>query len=257
MATALAKGLVGNQVVASESVSVFDPSAAALQRFQKAIPACHVVSNAGDLAKGSDVVVVAVKPQVIDTALAQIKGKLSDCAIVVSVVTGASIECIRSGLGSDRIVRVMPNTPCLVGQGASGYAVSPALTEHEVAQIQSMLESVGLAFRLSETLLDAVTGLSGSGPAYVYTMIEALSDGGVNMGLPRDVASSLAAQTVLGAASMVVETGQHPAVLREQVTSPGGTTIAAIQSLEDHGFRSAVLAAVETATQRARELGKS
>ena len=148
----------------------------------------------------------------------------------------------------------MPNTPCLVGQGACGYCLGGKATAEDGQLVQQMLGAVGVAYQVEEKLLDAVTGLSGSGPAFVYVMIEALSDGGVRMGLPRHVATALAAQTVRGAAEMVLVTGEHPGVLKDRVTSPGGTTIAGLQALEAGGVRAALMAAVEAATRRAAEL---
>jgi pyrroline-5-carboxylate reductase len=165
------------------------------------------------------------------------------------------LKQLAEGIGAkSRMVRVMPNTPCLVGASASAYAAGEAATEDDLKLVDRLLNAVGRAYRLPEHLLDAVTGLSGSGPAYVYVMIEALSDGGVRVGLPRDVATALAAQTVLGAARMVLETQQHPSVLKDKVTSPGGTTIAGLHALERGGFRAALIDAVEAATQRAKEL---
>ena len=150
----------------------------------------------------------------------------------------------------------MPNTPCLIGQSASGYCLGPRTTSADGLLVAQLLGAVGRAFAVDEALLDAVTGLSGSGPAFVYVMIEALSDGGVRMGLPRDVATALAAQTVRGAAQMVLETGEHPGVLKDRVASPGGTTIAGLQALETGGLRGTLMAAVEAATRRSIELGQ-
>ena len=155
-----------------------------------------------------------------------------------------------------RLVRVMPNTPCLVGQGACGFCLGEKATDDDGRLVEQLLQSVGLAYQVEEKLLDAVTGLSGSGPAFVYTIIEALSDGGVRMGLPRQVATALAAQTVRGAAEMVLATGEHTGALKDRVTSPGGTTIAGIQALESGGLRAALMAAVEAATRRSTELGR-
>jgi pyrroline-5-carboxylate reductase len=150
----------------------------------------------------------------------------------------------------------MPNTPCLLGQSASAFALGRGATEDDAALVEKLLSSVGRTFRVPEKLLDAVTGLSGSGPAYVYLVIEALSDGGVLMGLPRDIATALAAQTVLGSATMVLSTGEHPRVLADRVTSPGGTTIAGLKALESGGLRATLIQAVEAATRRATELGQ-
>ena len=175
--------------------------------------------------------------------------------LIVSIAAGVSIATLEAGLGPDRrIVRVMPNTPALVGEGASGYCLGTHARESDEATVRKCLDSVGRAYRVPESLLDAVTGLSGSGPAFVYVMIEALSDGGVRVGLPRDVATTLAAQTVLGAAKMVLETGLHTGVLKDQVTSPGGTTIAGLHALERGGVRAALIDAVEAATRRSAEL---
>jgi pyrroline-5-carboxylate reductase len=174
----------------------------------------------------------------------------------VSIAAGVTLGQLAVALGADRrLIRVMPNTPCLVGASASGYAPGEAATSDDIALVDRLLNVVGTAFRLPEHLLDAVTGLSGSGPAFVYAVIEALSDGGVRVGLPRDVATALAAQTVLGSARMVLETGLHPGVLKDQVTSPGGTTIAGLHALERGGLRAALMDAVEAAARRSRELG--
>jgi pyrroline-5-carboxylate reductase len=175
--------------------------------------------------------------------------------LVISIAAGVSLATIAGRLGSDRrLARVMPNTPALIGEGAAGFCLGRNVLASDEALVLSCLNSVGRAYRVPETLLDAVTGLSGSGPAFVYVMIEALSDGGVRVGLPRDVATALAAQTVLGAARMVLETNTHPGVLKDQVTSPGGTTIAGLHALERGRFRAALIDAVEVATLRSAEL---
>ncbi len=161
-----------------------------------------------------------------------------------------------TGLGTP-IIRTMPNTPCLVGKGAIAYARGASATDAHAALVERIFSAVGIVHAVPETLIDAVNGLSGSGPAYVYLVIEALADGGVLMGLPRALAASLAAQTVLGAAEMVLQTGRHPAELREAVASPGGTTMAALETLERAGARAAMIGAVRAATERAREMGRA
>jgi len=255
MATALGRGLVRSGLVSGENLTASDPSAEARQRFADATGAAASDDNA-EVAELSDVVFLAVKPQQIVAVAAQLAGKITAGKLVVSIAAGVRTETLCDALGSEvRLVRVMPNTPCLVGQGACGFCLGRRATEEDAHLVERLLGAVGTAYRVEERLLDAVTGLSGSGPAFVYTVIEALSDGGVRMGLPRNVATALAAQTVRGAAEMVTATGEHTGVLRDRVTSPGGTTIAGIQALESAGLRTALIAAVEAATRRSIELG--
>jgi pyrroline-5-carboxylate reductase len=176
--------------------------------------------------------------------------------LVISIVTGIRGETLSAGLGACRIIRVVPNTPCLVGESASAYSLGANATADDGKLVANLLGSVGMAIQVDEKLLDAVTGLAGSGPAFVYLAIEALADGGVRAGLPRDIALRLASQTVKGAAEMVLKTGDHPGVLKDRVTSPGGTTIAGLQALETAGVRGAYISAVEAAARRAAELSK-
>jgi pyrroline-5-carboxylate reductase len=189
--------------------------------------------------------------------LSDLRSAVTPQKLIVSIAAGITLTSLSDGLSSTtRLIRVMPNTPCLVGSGASAFTRGGAASEQDGELVNSLLSTVGLAFEVPEKLLDAVTGLSGSGPAYVYQIIEALSDGGVRVGLPRDVATKLAAQTVMGAAQMVLSTGQHPAALKDAVTSPGGTTIAGLHSLEQGGLRGILMDAVQAATERSRELGQ-
>ena len=257
MATALAKGFISAGCCTAEHIIASDVVPAARDYFTAQTHAPAVTDNA-DIVARSEILCLAVKPQNMSAVLAELKPLLQPHHLVVSIAAGVTLATIETALGSARrVIRVMPNTPCLVNASASGYALGAAATAEDAQTVELLLSSVGLAFRVQEHLLDAVTGLSGSGPAFVYMMIEALSDGGVRMGLPRDVALRLAAQTLLGSAKMVLETGLHPGELKDAVTSPGGTTIAGIHALERGGLRASLMNAVEAATLRAIELGKT
>jgi pyrroline-5-carboxylate reductase len=254
MATALGEGFVRAGLVSAAELIASDPSAEARRRFAQATGA-ETVDNNAEAVRRADVLFLAVKPQQMVRVAAELKGKLSPELLVISIAAGIRLSVLAQGFGEGvRLVRVMPNTPCLVGKGACGYCLGGTATRADAELVQKLLSAVALAFELEEKLLDAVTGLSGSGPAFVYLIIEALSDGGVRMGLPRTVASALAAQTVLGAAQMVLSTGDHPGVLKDRVASPGGTTIAGLQALEEAGIRGGLMAAVEAATRRSLEL---
>lgn len=256
MATALAAGFVKAGVCPADAISAYDPSDAARESFQSAYGSACLESNAA-VVEASDVVFLAVKPQYIGDVLADVSGVVKDSHLVVSIAAGIPIATIAEELGTGRrIVRVMPNTPCLVGAGASAFSPGANATADDVDLVQRLLSTVGLAVRVDESLLDAVTGLSGSGPAFVFEAIEALSDGGVRVGLPRETATQLAAQTVFGAAKLLLETGEHPGVLKDAVASPGGTTIAGLHALERSGLRAALMNAVEAAALRSAELGR-
>ncbi len=254
MASALIRGMIRAGVATPDRISVSDPLEFARDELSRETGVTASPSNLAVIER-SDVLVLAVKPQSMGQVLAELKPAVSPKHLVVSIAAGVTIDTIRDALGADRkVVRVMPNTPALVGEGASAYAMGPNTTKGDETTVHAFLESVGRAVCVPESQLDAVTGLSGSGPAFVYLMIEALSDGGVRAGLPRDVATTLAAQTVLGSARMVLETKLHPGVLKDQVTSPGGTTIAGIHALERAGVRGALIDAVEAAAKRSAEL---
>lgn len=254
MATALAGPWLRAGLV--KQVHASDPVPEARQAFAK-----ETGTNAGtdnrEVVRQSDVLVLAVKPQSMAGLLNEIRPNVTERHLIVSIAAGITLAQLANGLGpTTRLIRVMPNTPCLVTASASGYSPAATATPADVSLVDRLLNAVGKAYRLPETLLDAVTGLSGSGPAFVYVIIEALSDGGVRMGLPRDVATALAAQTVLGSAKMVLETGLHPGALKDMVASPGGTTIAGLHALERGGLRAALMDAVEAATKRSAELGQ-
>ena len=256
MATALAKGWATAGLLDLTHSLASDPYPAAREKFQATTGIRATNSNAEVIA-AADVLVLAVKPQMMSAVLPEAAATISAKHLVVSIAAGITLKQLAELLGADtRLVRVMPNTPCLVGASATGYCVGPKATAADGELVGKLFRSVGNAFAVPENLLDAVTGLSGSGPAYVYVMIEALADGGVRVGLPRDIALSLAAQTVFGAAKMVLETGSHPAALKDAVASPGGTTIAGLHALERAGFRAGLMDAVEAAAKRATELGQ-
>ena len=221
------------------------------QRF----PEVAVTTDNAAAVSGAHVVVVAVKPTLYPALMAEIKPHLSAQTLVVSVLAGVSTKQIEQKLHDGQpVVRTMPNTPMLVDHGATAMAGGSYARPEQLALVERMFGAIGIVEVVSEDQLDAVTGLSGSGPAYIYMIIEALTDGGVKQGLPRAVAHRLAAQTVLGAAKLVIDTGRHPALLRDEVTTPGGTAIAAVADLESHGLRTMLINAVATATDRSKTL---
>jgi len=257
MATALVRGLLAAKLTTVDRIVVSDVLPEARSAIAAAAGVRAVAENRA-VVEASDVVFLAVKPQAMPAVLAEIKPLLQPRHLVISIAAGFTLRQLSEALGAERrIIRVMPNTPCLVGASASAFTMGTAATRDDGAVVERMLSAVGRAFPLPEQLLDAVTGLSASGPAYVAVVIEALGDGGVRMGLPRDVAMALAAQTVFGAAKMVLDAGLHPALLKDMVASAGGTTIAGLHALERGGLRAALMDAVEAATRRATELGKA
>ena len=256
MATALARGWLAAGLIDRTTSVASDPHPPAWTRFA-ADTGIRVVDTNPAVLAACPVVVLAVKPQVMPAVLAEVRPHVTPDHLFVSIAAGVTLDQLADHLGRDtRVVRVMPNTPALVGAAAAGFAAGPAATPADVTLVGKLFGTVGVAYQVSEKLLDAVTGLSGSGPAFVYVFVEALADGGVRAGLPREVALKLAAQTVLGAAKMVLDTGTHPAALKDAVASPGGTTIAGLHALERAGFRAAAMDAVLAAAVRAEELGK-
>ena len=256
MATALAHGFIQAGLTTADRLVASDVDEQARQRFGEATGARATADNAL-VAAESDVIILAVKPQQMAAVASGLRGKIARERLVVSIAAGVRLASLAEWLGAKlRIVRVMPNTPCLVGQGASAYSLGEHATAEDGALVGRLLGAIGSAWQVEEKLLDAVTGLAGSGPAFVFVIIEALSDAGVKMGLPRAIATQMAARTLKGAAEMVLATGEHPAVLKDRVASPGGTTIAGLQALEAGGLRAALMAAVEAATKRSMELGR-
>jgi len=257
MATALAKGFIRGGLTSAKQILASDPSERACAGFRKETDSRTTASNI-EVVDFAEVIFLSVKPDQAINVLAEIRDRFTDKHLLISIAAGVPLAKLESGLiPGSRVIRVMPNTPALVGASASAFALGKSARAEDGELAQKMLSSVGLAFHLKESLLDAVTGLSGSGPAYVYLVIEALSDGGVAAGLPRDVATKLAAQTVLGSAKMVLETGCHPGALKDMVTSPGGTTIEGLHELEKGKLRGTLMSAVRAAAEKARKLGQS
>lgn len=255
MAEALIKGLRRSRF-ADADIVVGEPNPTRQTVLEKTYGVRLATENA-EVVRSCDLLLLAVKPQISETVLTGIADAFSEDKLLISILAGTATLSIESFLGNaPRVVRAMPNTPALIGVGATALCSGRHATDADLKTARELFETVGTVQVVGEGLMDAVTGLSGSGPAYVFTVIEALADGGVQEGLPRDVALALATQTVLGAARMVQETGEHPAVLRDRVCSPGGTTIAAVKALEERGARAALMEAVSRATQRSRELGK-
>ena len=257
MGEALVRGLLEASLVAPDQILVADVRRDHLD----ALAARHGIAardgNAA-LVRDVDVVVLAVKPQTMTAVLAEIAPAVTDRHLLGSIAAGVSTAAIRAGLGRDaRIIRVMPNTPALVLAGAPPLARARGLEADDLATAEEIFAAVGRVVVVDEDLMDAVTGLSGSGPAYVAIVVESLADGGVKMGLDRATAMTLATSTVLGAARLLAETGMHPGALKDMVSSPGGTTIAGISALEEGGVRATFMRAVERATLRSRELGRA
>ncbi len=259
MGEALIAGLLG-RAVPEAALLAADPDAARRQYLEDERGIRATTEN-GAVVRGCDLVVIAVKPAHVEaalTGLAELDAATLTKPLWISIAAGVSLEQLGRCLPPDaRVVRAMPNTPAQVGAGATAFVANEAAGPADRELARELFECVGIAWEApSEAALDAVTGLSGSGPAYAFVFIEALGDAGVREGLPRDAAYRLAAQTLLGSARLVLETGRHPASLKDQVTSPGGTTIAGLAALEEHGFRAALQAAVAAATRRSRELGE-
>ncbi|MBR7155390.1 MAG: pyrroline-5-carboxylate reductase [Lentisphaeria bacterium] len=254
MATAIAGGLVKSGLLNAANMCAFDVNAAAAAAFAAATGIAAKSSGANTLAAQSETILIAVKPQMIAPALNPVRAELQG-KLLLSIAAGITLETLTALTGNDRIVRIMPNTPALVGAGAAAIAPGAGASDEDVELTMKIFSATGCVVKLKESEIDAVTALSGSGPAYVFEFIQAMADGGVAEGLPRDVALQLAAQTVLGAAKMVLETGEHPTSLKDKVTSPAGTTSRALELLAERGFAGSVMQAVRAAAKRSRELG--
>lgn len=255
MGRAMVAGMLVREVIAGDRVTVIDPCEEVRAWWRSHLPTVNVREDVAFDDENDEIVLLAVKPHVVAKVARQAK-TLWEGHLIVSIAAGIGLSQLADWFGHARVCRVMPNTPALVGVGASAFCCSEEVSGPDRDAIEGMLGAIGLVVTVEESQMDAVTGLSGSGPAYIYVAIEALADGGVLEGLPRPLALKLAAQTVLGAAKMVAESGQHPAELRDAVASPGGTTIAGLRALEQNGFRSALIEAVSAAANRSRQLAR-
>jgi pyrroline-5-carboxylate reductase len=257
MGSALALGFVRAHALAAEQITLCDTHHAQAEAVAASLPngAATVVDDLATAVADANIVLLAVKPQMVPGILSQVSSVLAESQLVLSIAAGVQIGTMETLLVRKiPVIRCMPNTPSLVGEGATALAKGSSATTEHLAQAEFLFSAVGKTVIVDEKLMDAVTGLSGSGPAYVYLLIEALMDGGVKAGLTRATARLLAAQTVYGAAKMVLESSEHPAQLKDNVTTPGGTTIEALAVLERAGFRTAVIDAIEAATARSKEL---
>ena len=256
MAEAMIRGLVRGGHVPAARITASGPRRERLDKLVASYGIAITLDNR-EVARSAGLVVLSVKPQILDKVLREIRDQLQPGALVVSIAAGVDTEAIESAITDGvRVVRAMPNTPALVGAGATAIAPGRHASEADLATAKALFDAVGITVVLDESHLDAVTGLSGSGPAYIFLILEALSDAGVKVGLSRRSAQLLAAQTVLGSAKMLIETDEHVGRLKDMVTSPGGTAIAGLHTLEEGGLRTTLINAVETATKRARELGR-
>ena len=256
MALALAEGFCRAGLLQPTDITVHDPVPAARERLAGRVPGIHFADSGAAAAAAARIVFLAVKPQQASAACREFAAALAADAVVVSIVAGLTLHNLAELAGTPRIIRVMPNTPCLVGRGVSVVCRTPEVPAGDLARVLELLAAVGRVHEADETLMDAVTGLSGSGPGFVALVVEALADGGVKAGLPRSLALALATETLSGTAALLDQTGEHPAQIKDRVSSPGGTTIAGLAVLEQRGVRGALIDAVVTAAARARELGK-
>ena len=256
MAEALVRGLLNARAVDPDQIVVTDTRRERQELFTSEFGVDATGDNVA-AAETADIVIFAVKPQILSRVSLEIASAVQPKALVISFAAGVAISDIASNLGAHvRVCRAMPNICAVVARAATAIAPGPNANQEDVERVRAIFESVGMVVEVEENLLDAVTGLSGSGPAYVFMIIEALADAGVKVGLPRYQSQALASQTVLGSARLLIETGEHPGVLKDQVTSPGGTAIAGLHTLEEGGLRTTLINAVVSASERSRELGK-
>jgi pyrroline-5-carboxylate reductase len=256
MAEAMIRGLVRGGHVPPERIAASGPRKERLDELRTAY-GIDVTQHNREVVQRCGIIVLSVKPQILDKVLREVSDQLKAGTLIVSIAAGVDTETIEEAVPDGvRVVRAMPNTPALVGAGATAVSPGKHASEADLATVRAMFDAVGITVELDESHLDAVTGLSGSGPAYIFLILEALADAGVKVGLSRRNAQRLAAQTVMGSAKLLLETDEHPGKLKDMVTSPGGTAIAGLHTLEEGGLRTTLMNAVETATKRARELGR-
>jgi pyrroline-5-carboxylate reductase len=256
MAEAMIGGLVRGNHVKADRIAASDPRKERLDELRTTF-GIDVTQHNREVVQRCNLIVLSVKPQTMDKVLREIGDQMKSGTLVVSIAAGVDTATIEEGVPDGvRVVRAMPNTPAMVGAGATAISPGKHASEADMATAKALFDAVGITVELDESQLDAVTGLSGSGPAYIFLILEALADAGVKVGLSRRNAQRLAAQTVMGSAKMLLETDQHPGALKDMVTSPGGTAIAGLHTLEEGGLRTTLINAVETATKRARELGR-
>lgn len=255
MGGAILLGAIESGVIKPEDAYLYDISKSIRKKYAER--GVNIVESGQELGRISDMVVISLKPQYAKKGLEELGDSLNGKALV-SIMAGVTTTTLREWVQGDlRLLRLMPNTPALVGEGAFALDSDTDLTDEEKAFVEKLFSSIGIVEWMPEHLIDTACGLSGAGPAYIYIVIEALADGGVLMGLPRRTAKRLAAQTVYGAAKMVIETGTHPDELKDMVCSPGGNTIVGVRALEEHGIRGAFIDAISKATEKARELGET
>ncbi|HZJ57777.1 MAG TPA: pyrroline-5-carboxylate reductase [Clostridia bacterium] len=256
MASSIVKGVVKNKLFDPKQIFVFDILSHQLTKLADETSVSAAKDNI-DLLEKCSVVIIAVKPEALDALLDEISDVITPNHVLISIAAGISTEYIKDGIGNKcRVVRVMPNTPAMVGEGMSAICNNHGLDHEELEAISTIFSSLGRIEFVDETLINGVTAISGSSPAYVYMFIEALADGGVMMGLPRDQSYRMAAQAVLGAAKMVLDSNMHPGSLKDMVSSPGGTTIEAIYTLEKNGFRGSIMEAVRNCALKGASMDK-
>lgn len=253
MGQALIRAFSGN-VLAAENIAVYDIDETRTAALSAELGCLQIIRSNIDIIANYDAVLLAIKPQILPSVIDELRGYINN-SLVMSIAAGKSISELRTlGLELNPLVRIMPNTPALVASAVSGISFADNVSDDQKQWVIELFSSCGLAFEIKEELLDAVTGLSGSGPAYMMMVMEALADGGVQQGLSRELSLKMAAMTMYGSAKLVLETEQHPAVLKDQVCSPGGTTIEAVAVLEELGLRSSLIEAVAASSEKAREL---